>query len=363
MKYHSFTTNEYIKYAYQLASVLDYLHKDGYYHNDLKLDNLFLDKEKNLILGDFSISFSTLIDIPSEVHANVYRIPEEEDKNKLSTRNDIWAYACVLHTMIYKKYFFGSSSIDQKQNKKEFLQYPDIYLDIVLNEEDIFTPFFRKLLTLYEKQVYTSFEEILKDEMFQTHMPKTIIPYKPNDFVPIVFLFTTLKPKMYHKLFRWLLCVSVRMNLHIHTYFFAIQLICRYTSKMNTEVNEFQLVGIVGLLLASQMYEHHDYMIGLEYAKYVCLDIYTIKQVEDMYGNMMFHCKKEEIPYINDLSLLKEMLKSMLQFTEDDFNKTVEEMDEYVLPETFEYLNETKREKIETLYLLKDLFPKMVVRK
>jgi hypothetical protein len=340
-----------------------YLHKEGYYHNDLKLDNIFLDKEKKLILGDFSISFSTLIDIPCEVHASVYRIPEEDECNKLSKRNDIWAYGCVLHTMIYKKYFFGSSSIDQKQNKKEFLQHPDVYLDIVLDKEDVLTPFLRKLFTLYEKQVYTSFEEILKDEMFQTYISKTIIPYKPTDFVPIVLPFTTLTPSMYHKLFRWLLCVSVRMNLHIHTYFFGIQLICRYTSKINTEVNEFQLVGIVGLLLASQMYEHPEHMIGFEYANYVCLDTFTIKQFEDMYGNMMFHCKKEEIPYINDLSMLKEILKGMLQFTEDDFTKTVEEMDETILPETFEYLNETKRERIEKVYLLKDFFPKMVVRK
>ena len=46
-------------YMIQLLNVLDYIHTMNIYHRDLKLENLFLDNEFQLKVGDFGLAASS----------------------------------------------------------------------------------------------------------------------------------------------------------------------------------------------------------------------------------------------------------------------------------------------------------------
>lgn len=101
------TLNLLTEIAYQLAVAINYIHKIGILHCDLKPDNILFDATTNTIrLTDFGLSYYHCDSDPQkgEVFANICRAPEIEEGYKFGFKADVYAYGIILFYIFTGKY-------------------------------------------------------------------------------------------------------------------------------------------------------------------------------------------------------------------------------------------------------------------
>ncbi len=89
----------------EVASALDYAHRQGVIHRDIKPANILLDKEGHTFLADFGIakmmgSSSTLTGTGSVVGTPSYMAPEQSQGDKLDPRADIYSLGVVAFELL-----------------------------------------------------------------------------------------------------------------------------------------------------------------------------------------------------------------------------------------------------------------------
>jgi len=126
---------ESLKYFQQLINCLFYLHSQNIAHRDVKIDNMLLDKNKDLKLIDFGLSTKytddNLLDQPCGTV--VYAAPEVlEGKEYHGMLADVWSSGIVLFGMLSG--FLPFSDKDDEVNKKLVIKgeikYPDFFSDM-----------------------------------------------------------------------------------------------------------------------------------------------------------------------------------------------------------------------------------------
>ena len=112
-----------LKYFQQLINALFYLHSQNIAHRDIKIDNILLDRNKNLKLIDFGLSTkysdNKLLDQPCGTI--VYSAPEVlEGQPYHGMLADVWSSGIVLYGMLSG--YLPFSDNDDNVNKKLIIE-------------------------------------------------------------------------------------------------------------------------------------------------------------------------------------------------------------------------------------------------
>ena len=106
------------KYFRELLTAVEYCHENAkIIHRDIKPENILIDKDDNVKLADFGVSFmmeNGTDDIQTSAGSYYYTSPEAclggTYKGK---KSDIWACGVTLYLMVYKQHPFESSVIPE----------------------------------------------------------------------------------------------------------------------------------------------------------------------------------------------------------------------------------------------------------
>ncbi|NWW46699.1 MOK kinase, partial [Pedionomus torquatus] len=103
-------------YMYQLCKSLDYIHRNGIFHRDVKPENILI-KQNTLKLGDFGSCRSIYSKQPYTEYISTrwYRAPECLLTNGYySYKIDMWSAGCVFYELTsFQPLFPGSNELDQ----------------------------------------------------------------------------------------------------------------------------------------------------------------------------------------------------------------------------------------------------------
>ncbi|MBK9123430.1 MAG: serine/threonine protein kinase [Chloroflexi bacterium] len=101
----------------EIASALDYAHRQGVIHRDIKPANILIDGEGNALLADFGIvklaEGGTGLTGTGVVGTPAYMSPEQAQGFELTPRADLYSFGIVVYEMITGKLPFSSDSVMQ----------------------------------------------------------------------------------------------------------------------------------------------------------------------------------------------------------------------------------------------------------
>jgi len=105
-------------YYNQIINGLKYIHKLGIIHRDIKLENIFLTRDKNVaVIGDFGLSnfWNSKAHLKTRCGSAEYAAPELLNKNmKYDQAIDVWSSGVVLFAMLTGQLPFNA---DEQKNK------------------------------------------------------------------------------------------------------------------------------------------------------------------------------------------------------------------------------------------------------
>ena len=110
------TPNQVVDVIYQCAKGLDYVHRQGVIHRDLKPGNIMLSNEGEVKIMDFSIAH---IDVGAGGQAGdvlgspMYMPPEQvSEEKRLVAQSDIYSLGASMYALLAKKAPYKASSLD-----------------------------------------------------------------------------------------------------------------------------------------------------------------------------------------------------------------------------------------------------------
>lgn len=161
-------------YVRQLIEGVKYIHKNKIIHRDLKLGNMFLNKDMQVKIGDFGLA--TTMNHEGEKKMTVcgtpnYIAPEVLSKKGHSYEADIWAIGCIMYALLVGRPPFQTSTLIET------------YFRITANTYTIpanISPAAQKLISRClhaQPSMRPSLDEIAADDFFTcSHIPKSLSP-------------------------------------------------------------------------------------------------------------------------------------------------------------------------------------------
>ena len=120
-----------VKYATQVASALDYAHKNGIVHRDIKPENILI-SDGSAVVTDFGISralgiasANALTGAGSPIGTLAYMSPEQVDgRPDVDGRSDIYSLGCVVYEMFAGRRAFDGTTFGQLLHQQRASQPP-----------------------------------------------------------------------------------------------------------------------------------------------------------------------------------------------------------------------------------------------
>jgi serine/threonine-protein kinase len=115
-----------IRYAMQVADALEYAHRKGIVHRDIKPDNILL-TEDDAMVADFGVaralglaSGNTLTGPGAPIGTLAYMSPEQSlGSTEVDGRSDIYSLGCVVYEMLAGRRAFDGTSLGQILKQQE----------------------------------------------------------------------------------------------------------------------------------------------------------------------------------------------------------------------------------------------------
>ncbi|KAL1604508.1 Serine/threonine-protein kinase [Nothophoma quercina] len=117
------------KFARQIASALDYCHRNSIVHRDLKIENILISKTGDIKIIDFGLSnlFSPRSQLKTFCGSLYFAAPELlQAKQYTGPEVDVWSFGIVLYVLVCGKVPFDDQSMPQlhAKIKKGHVDYP-----------------------------------------------------------------------------------------------------------------------------------------------------------------------------------------------------------------------------------------------
>ena len=117
------------KFARQIASALDYCHRNSIVHRDLKIENILISKTGDIKIIDFGLSnlFSPKSQLKTFCGSLYFAAPELlQAKQYTGPEVDVWSFGIVLYVLVCGKVPFDDQSMPQlhEKIKKGLVDYP-----------------------------------------------------------------------------------------------------------------------------------------------------------------------------------------------------------------------------------------------
>lgn len=109
-----FQEDQIMKWFIQIALALEYTHSNHILHRDLKTQNIFLDKNNDVLLGDFGIARvlqSTMECARTMVGTPYYLSPELCREEPYNNKSDVWSLGCILYELATHRHAFEANSM------------------------------------------------------------------------------------------------------------------------------------------------------------------------------------------------------------------------------------------------------------
>lgn len=171
-----------MRFLYQCALAVQYLHKRNFIHRDIKPENILLDDQFNIKLCDFGWScFSEDDEYRTSVCGTYeYMSPEIVKFRKHNNKVDVWCLGILLYEMLHGIPPFKADSL--KQLKDEFLT-KDILLKNTLSSE---TKDILKQLLIKDDEKRPSIDQVLQHPAFKNHAHEFSRPLSEMDFAVLI---------------------------------------------------------------------------------------------------------------------------------------------------------------------------------
>lgn len=154
---------EVLKFAVQIGQAIQTAHENKVLHRDIKLENIFLDKETDSYkLGDFGIAkFVENGNAQTIVYTEGYGAPEIKKrlKDSYDATVDIYSFGISLYLLLNKLRFPGSEGYYVNR-----IQYdPAFIFPAPENASELMTRMIRKMCSYYKEDRYQTMAEVLQE--------------------------------------------------------------------------------------------------------------------------------------------------------------------------------------------------------
>ncbi len=111
-----------VEISFKCAKALDYAHKQGVIHRDIKPTNILVTADMDVKIGDFSIAHLTKMDSTETMPMGLvgsprYMSPEQVSEDYLTNQTDIFSFGIVMYELLTGKHPFAADNFSRLVQK------------------------------------------------------------------------------------------------------------------------------------------------------------------------------------------------------------------------------------------------------